>query len=241
MRKAIAETKNKINDVEKKIEKISDEINAIEKNLENKASQFMSNADKEEEIANERLRRVNAQYQELKEKLARSEISKAEFNSKERSLLNEVNAANTQKAAAIAERKITDSYQKISEYTQEKAEIVKEFVKENKDIIIDAGEFAAQTAVTAAGIALAPISGGPSAAIGTGIVNYEISVYANQLRGQGIGEAVGNAAKDVPVNYALGKVPIVKVREVFDVSAGDFRDGVNIGWKLTGLKFNTKK
>ena len=207
----IKEVSEKLNDINKKIDGIQDEITRKENSLKEKASQ-MSWENQKEEVAKERLNRIE-------EQLAKGEITKP--------------VAASMMTGALADLGVAKA---TNAYVQSK-EVVVDFVRENKEIIIDAGEFVTQTGVSLVGAALALETGG-SSVVGARIVNYEISVYANQLRGQGTGEAAWNAAKDVPANWALGEVTVIKKGKI---SLEDVKDAGSFGVSLTGLKFSKEK
>jgi len=241
-RDQIEKAKEAINE---KIINVSNELSGLKSEIDNiKSNDYGTEFDKRDAIADMRMDRIN-------EQLKNGEITYSTANS----MMANVQA---EKREIDAERVVTNAYEKTSK-----------FVKENKDIVIDAGEFATKTLVSSAGIAFAPGSGG-SSLVGAKIINYEITIYANQLRGQEFGEAVLNAttstAKNVVIDYFVpvrinrsgltvsdkDKGIAVEYIRAFPnlISASDKINGISVskiidtgktGMKLAGFKSNKEK
>jgi len=206
MREAIKETKDKLAEIE---DRLSAENRLVDNYLTNYREPKMSNADKKEEIADERLRRIFEQQKELSEKLAKGEITKTEFALKEVNLVKQAKEASEDKAAAIAERAVVNTYQNIKEP-------VADFMQKNKDLIVDTGEFFAKKGISVLGV----LSGPKGVIVAEGIINPGISTAINQsFREQRTGEAAWNAIESGIKDGISGAIPIVS----------DVKDGVDGG------------
>ena len=110
----------------------------------------------------------------------------------------------------------------------------KDFVQENKETLIDIGEFVVQTGITATGIALAPETGGASLLVAD-VVGYATSVGFNRLKGQEKFEANVNAFQSFVTAKALGKIPVPLTKG--KVSLENIKDGGGAAINILGLNY----
>ena len=218
--RGVEETKAKLNDINKKIDNAQNEITRKENSMEEKASQI-SWADQKEEISKERLIRLEEQERNIAQDYKDGKILFAEYNDK---MLNIA----SQKAGAITDIGVAKTVNTATSAYNYSKEIVGDFVQENKDVIINTGEFIATTGVSLAGAAIIAGTEGVSTPAVIGVVyttNTGISTYCNQLRGLETGAALKSATKSTAVDTGLGFIPIKGGKLISNL--GDVKGGID--------------
>ena len=200
-----AQTQKQIDYLNEQIVRVTDKLNGIDTEIAEKENYIkeknsqMSWADKTEEIANERLKKIGEQRDELHVKFKNKEISANEYRVMSDALSTQEKTAMADIVAAKTARTSTNAY---------------EYVKENQDAIksktIDVVELAAHAGVIIIARGTAPETAGTSLLLEP-IAHLEISILANMARGQDFGDATRGAVINKLQGMAIDKAIPVRI------------------------------